>query len=99
MRVSAHSSVISQCDMYCVMLPCLCADSGSVYFYNYLILGTLCVVMVTVSGYRFVTACCVLDYNTVATVDKFGNIAVVYMCVCTYKYVCVHVCVCVCVCV
>ena len=26
---------------------------------------------------RFVTASCVLDYNTVATADKFGNIAVV----------------------
>ena len=26
---------------------------------------------------RFVTSSCILDYNTLATVDKFGNIAIV----------------------
>lgn len=40
---------------------------------------------------RFVTACCVMDYNTVATADKFGNIAVVSLCewACMFtNYVC-----------
>jgi len=29
---------------------------------------------------RFMTCCCVLDYNTVAAADKFGNLAIVSMC-------------------
>ena len=27
--------------------------------------------------YRWMTSCCILDYNTIAAADKFGNIAVV----------------------
>ncbi len=36
-----------------------------------------CVIIIIVVIIRFVTAACVLDYSTVASADKFGNIALV----------------------
>ena len=36
-----------------------------------------CVKNVSAHTCRFMTCCCILDYNTVAAADKFGNIAVV----------------------
>lgn len=33
--------------------------------------------MILISGNRFMTCSCLLDYSTVAAADKFGNIAIV----------------------
>ena len=33
--------------------------------------------------YRFITASCILDYSTLASADKFGNVAVVGIVMCT----------------
>ena len=42
-------------------------------------LGLACDVVKSVATptFRFMTCSCILDYNTVAAADKFGNIAVV----------------------
>lgn len=41
--------------------------------------GRLCttVHVFTLNVYRFMTCCCVLDFNTVAAADKFGNVSIV----------------------
>ena len=36
---------------------------------------------------RFMTACCVMDYNTVATADKFGNICIVSITLLSLRFI------------
>ena len=49
----------------------------AVHFVRYKPVENQLIVFADETGQRYSTATCVLDYNTVATADKFGNISVV----------------------
>lgn len=49
----------------------------AVHFVRYKAIENQLVIFADETFQRFMTACCVLDYNTVAAADKFGNVAIV----------------------